>query len=77
VEVGALLVGRIDNRHGAGPMRRGEEKGRFLYGGSTVILLLEKDRVRLDEALFEATARGIETPVLMGQVLGHALSPAD
>ncbi|MCR5577425.1 MAG: phosphatidylserine decarboxylase [Oscillospiraceae bacterium] len=77
VEVGALLVGRIDNRQGAGPMRRGEEKGRFLYGGSTVVLLLEKDRVRVNDALFEATARGIETPVLMGQVLGHALSPAD
>ena len=72
IEVGALLVGRIDNHDGAGPIRRGEEKGRFLYGGSTVVLLLEKDRVALDEALFTATANGIETPVVMGQVLGRA-----
>lgn len=76
IEVGALLVGRIDNHDGAGPIRRGEEKGRFLYGGSTVVLLLEKDRVALDEALFTATANGIETPVVMGQVLGRAAFPA-
>ena len=75
VEIGALLVGRIDNREGAGSIRRGAEKGRFLYGGSTVVLLLEKDRVSVDEALFTATLNGIETPVVMGQVLGRAVSP--
>ncbi len=74
IEVGALLVGRIDNLDGAGPITRGKEKGHFLYGGSTVVLLLEKDRVQIDEALFSATSCGIETPVIMGQVLGHALN---
>ena len=72
VEVGALLVGRIDNRHGAGLIRRGEEKGRFLYGGSTIVVLLEKDRAVIDESLFNATANGTETPVVMGQILGRA-----
>ena len=76
IEVGALLVGKIDNRDGAGPIVRGAEKGRFLFGGSTVILLFEKDRVQVDEAFFEATAHGIETPVLLGQPLGRALSPS-
>jgi len=73
VEVGAMLVGRIENYKGAGvSFRRSEEKGRFLYGGSTVILLLEKDRVQLDEALFDNTAKGLETPVQLGEVLGRA-----
>ena len=72
VEVGAMLVGKIDNYKGRGSFRRGEEKGRFLYGGSTVILLVEKDRVVIDEALFRATAQGVETPVRMGQPLGRA-----
>lgn len=72
IEVGALLVGRIENYHGAGPICRGAEKGRFLYGGSTVILLLEKGRVQLDESLFAATENGVETPVRMGQPLGRA-----
>ena len=70
VEVGAMLVGRIENYKGAGVrFRRGEEKGRFLYGGSTVVLLLEKDRVPLDPAFFANTARGLETPVQLGEVL--------
>lgn len=73
VEVGAMLVGKIQNHHGAGPIVRGEEKGMFLYGGSTVILLVEKGRVRLEASLLEASARGEETPVKMGQVLGKAV----
>ncbi len=74
IEVGALLVGKIVNLHGAGPIRRGTEKGRFLYGGSTVILLLEKGRVQLDEGLLTASAEGREIPVRMGQPLGRAVS---
>lgn len=74
VEVGAMLVGRIENYKGAGvAFRRGEEKGRFLYGGSTVVLLLQKDRIALEEAFFENTAQGLETTVRLGEVLGRAL----
>ena len=74
MEVGAMLVGKIRNYHGEGEVRRGEEKGRFLYGGSTVILLLEKDRAVLPEELIRASARGEETPVQMGQRIGCAPS---
>ena len=73
IEVGALLVGRIENLHGPGPVRRGAEKGRFLYGGSTVILLLEKGKVQVNEALFAATGNGVETPVKLGQSIGRAI----
>lgn len=73
VEVGAMLVGKIHNHHGAGPIVRGQEKGMFLYGGSTVILLVEKGRVALSPALLEASARGEETPVIMGQPIGTAI----
>ena len=69
MEVGAMLVGKIKNHHGSGPVTRGAEKGMFLYGGSTVILLLEKDKVTVAERFFEATAAGKETPVVMGQPL--------
>ena len=75
IEVGAMLVGRIRNHHGAGPVARGAEKGMFLYGGSTVVLLLEKDRVVLPESLFESTAAGRETPVRLGQTIGRAAGP--
>ena len=69
MEVGAMLVGKILNHHGSGTVTRGEEKGMFLYGGSTIILLLEKDKVTVNERFFDATANGEETPVVMGEIL--------
>ena len=69
MEVGAMLVGKIKNHHGSGPMIRGTEKGMFLYGGSTVILLLEKEQVNIDQRFFTATDAGEETPVVMGEPL--------
>lgn len=72
MEVGATLVGRIVNNHSAGPVRRGEEKGRFEFGGSTVILCLQKDRVIPDEDLLRNTRAGLETVVPMGQRIGLA-----
>lgn len=69
MEVGAMLVGKIKNHHGAGSVKRGDEKGMFLYGGSTVILLVRKDAAVIDEKLFYATEKDIETPVVMGQKL--------
>lgn len=71
MEVGALLVGKICNLHGAATVRRGEEKGTFLYGGSTIILLLEKGRVRINESFFEATEHGEETPIRLGEALNQ------
>ncbi len=50
-------------------MTRGDEKGMFLYGGSTIILLLEKDKAKINERFFEATANGEETDVVMGERL--------
>ena len=72
MEVGALLVGKIENRDGAGPIVRGKEKGMFRYGGSTVILLLEQGRVELPEELFRRSAEGLELRVRMGQPIGRA-----
>ncbi len=73
IEVGALLVGKIKNHHRLATVKRGEEKGMFLYGGSTVILLLEKGAAAIREELFTATEGGEETPVRMGEKLGTAI----
>ncbi len=73
VEVGAMMVGRIVNNDGAGACRRGEEKGRFEFGGSTVVLLIERGRAVLDAELLENTARGDETLVKCGERLGSAV----
>lgn len=60
MEVGAMLVGRIRNFQEAGPTVRGKEKGTFLYGGSTVIVLVQKDRIRIE-------THEEEIPVKLGQ----------
>ena len=68
VEIGAMLVGRICNHKITGLVKRGEEKGYFQYGGSTVLVLLKKDAAELlPEFLPED---GSEHPVRQGQRIG-------
>lgn len=72
MEVGALLVGKISNHLKNGIVKRGEEKGFFEYGGSTVIVLTEKNKVIPREDLVRNTERGYETKLLQGHTLGKA-----
>lgn len=75
MEVGALMVGRITNLHteGGAKVTKGEEKGYFEFGGSTILLLLEKDKVKLCDDLLKNTREGFETKLLQGSVLGESL----
>jgi phosphatidylserine decarboxylase len=52
-------------------VKRGSEKGYFRFGGSTLILFAEKDRVRMDEDLLLHSQDGIETRVLFGESIGR------
>lgn len=70
MEVGAAMVGRIVNAPGSRNVRRGEEKGRFEFGGSTVIVLLQKGRAILDTDLLRNTAQDAETVVRLGERIG-------
>ena len=63
VEVGAMLVGRICNTHTSGFFFRGQEKGYFEYGGSTV---------ELRRDILRNTADGVETRVRQGERIGNA-----
>lgn len=76
MEVGALLVGKIVNLHEAAVVWRGQEKGHFEFGGSTVILCLQKGRVCLDEDIVKNSAEGIETIVHMGERIGGQITPS-
>lgn len=73
VEVGALMVGRIVNHKHEGSVQRGEEKGYFCFGGSTVVLLLPPDAVLPDEELLRNTEQGLETVVRCGECVGTAV----
>ena len=70
IEVGALMVGRIINYDGVSCIKKGDEKGRFEFGGSTIVLLFEKDAVEIDKDLIKNTVDGYETAVKMGERIG-------
>lgn len=75
VEVGAMLVGKIKNHQQKATIVRGLEKGMFLYGGSTIVVLLQKGAAILPGYAYEATRRGEEIPVRMGEKIGSAAAP--
>lgn len=73
VEVGAMMVGKILNHHGCYHFEKGEEKGMFLFGGSTTVLLVEKNKIIPCAEFLENTAQGFETVVKMGEKIGYKL----
>ena len=70
IEVGALMIGRIKNYHEDHQFTRGEEKGMFEFGGSTIVLLIEKNRVKIDSEVLKNTREGYETVVKLGMKIG-------
>jgi phosphatidylserine decarboxylase len=73
VEVGAICVGKIvQSFPGGRDFRRGEEKGYFLFGGSTVIVLGEPGRFEFDPDLVEKSAAGVECLVRLGEGIATA-----
>jgi phosphatidylserine decarboxylase len=70
-EVGATMVGSIEQTFKGSFVNKGEEKGYFKFGGSTVVLLFEKSKIHIDEDLLINTAKGYETTVKMGERIGE------
>mmetsp|Transcript_4591 Transcript_4591/g.10788 ORF Transcript_4591/g.10788 Transcript_4591/m.10788 type:complete len:342 (-) Transcript_4591:158-1183(-) len=71
VAVGATLVGSVELLQKEGSdFRKGDCYGYFQYGGSTCVLLTEPGAVQWDKDLLDASARGLETFVRMGERMG-------
>jgi phosphatidylserine decarboxylase len=71
IEVGATCVGSIVQTYS--PERRvqkGSEKGFFKFGGSTTIMILKKDALRIDDDILSNTAKGLEITIRMGERIG-------
>jgi phosphatidylserine decarboxylase len=72
IEVGAAMVGKIIQSHDEGKsFRRGQEKGYFLFGGSTVIVIGEQGRWTPSEDIVTNTRNGIETYLQLGEAMGQ------
>lgn len=78
IEVGAMTVGTIkQNYPKGGTFKKGEEKGYFEYGGSTIILLFKPDTVKIDDDIQYYSGQGIETLVRYGSPIGAKLKSPD
>ncbi len=67
IEVGATMVGSMIQTYKGTDVKKGEEKGYFKFGGSTVVLLFEKDQIKIDADLLTNTSKNLETTIKMGE----------
>lgn len=72
IDVGATMVGSIVQTYTPNSfVKKGDEKGYFLFGGSTCILVFEKDKIEIDRDVIENTQKAIETKIYMGEKIAH------
>jgi len=73
-EVGATMVGSIIQSYPPETdVKKGQEKGWFTFGGSTIIVLLEKGTVQIDRDILKNTKMGYETSIKMGERVATVL----
>lgn len=73
IEVGALNVGKIHNTT-KNKLKKYEEKGYFSFGGSTIILLFQKDTIKIDRDILFASKQNIETKIKFGDIIGKNIN---
>ncbi|MBU5593381.1 phosphatidylserine decarboxylase [Clostridium sp. MSJ-4] len=72
MEVGATCVGSIIQTYTPNsPVKKGDEKGYFKFGGSTTILFFKQDSIKIDEDILYQTSLGYESKVIMGEKIGE------
>jgi phosphatidylserine decarboxylase len=74
VEIGATMVGSIlQTFTGGRAVAKGEEKGLFRFGGSCVVTVFQRSRIKFDADLLEPATRQLEVYARMGERLGEAV----
>lgn len=73
MEVGAMLVGKIVNDRKAPDVLKGQEKGHFEFGGSTVALFFEPGVLKIDDDILTNSGKNVETIVKYGEKIGETL----
>lgn len=71
--IGAMMVGStIITRKEGESVKRAEELGYFKFGGSTLVVLFEKGRMKFDDELVENSSGALETLIRVGMSVGHS-----
>lgn len=71
-EIGALIVGGIENEKEGEKFVKGEEKGHFELAGSTIILLFEEEQIDLKPEVIKQLSESEEIRVLQGEWIANA-----
>jgi len=67
IEIGATNVGTINQTFFPNtPYKKGEEKGYFSLGASSIVLLFEKNQIQFDDDLLKMSGENIETKAKFG-----------
>lgn len=75
IDVGATNVGTIRQTFNPlKPVKKGDEKGYFSFGGSCILILFQKDRIEFDQDLCNYSKKGIEVRAQFGDSMGRAKS---
>ena len=74
IEVGATFIGSIEQTYNSNePVKMGDEKGYFLFGGSTVVTLFEPGRIQLANDLLQCTHKRLELFAHVRDFMGTSL----
>jgi phosphatidylserine decarboxylase len=74
MEIGAMLVGHIHN-YRKRSFKKGDEKGYFSYGGSSIVEIVGKD-IEIDGDILKNSERGFETKIKIGERIGYGSNKA-
>ena len=72
MEVGAIQIGKINN-HKLRKFKKGQEKGYFSHGASTIVIILQDGQVKLDDVILEMSRKNIEVKVSYGEKVGEII----
>lgn len=72
MEIGAMMVGKIVN-HKKDRFVRGEEKGYFLFGGSTIVIIVKENILEIDKDILNNSSVFMETKVKQGEKVAKRL----
>jgi len=75
MDVGATMVGSIIQTYSPGQVKKGDEKGYFAFGGSTLVLLFGEGKINFNPDLIENTQKKLETTVKMGETIASPVNP--
>lgn len=75
IDVGAFGVGTIVQTYKGVSHTKGEERGYFKFGGSTVVVVTKAGALKFDDDIVKNSSEGVETLVKCGEKIAQATVP--